>query len=470
MKKIIYILTIIFNLVISSAIFAQEKENILTQEQFIDIVLKYHPIVKQADINIEKAKADILIAKGEFDPNATASIAQKTFDGIDYYNSVNPEIRIPTWYGIELIAGAENLSGTRNNQEETIGQTSYAGIVVPLAKNLLMDKRRAALQTAKVFQTLSEAERRSILNDLLLQATKTYWDWAYQYQQLTLLNNLISVNEKRFNLIKISFRQGDKPALDTTEALTQLQTFQYLQQEADLFFKNATLELNTFLWKEDQEAISLPDTIVPDSIWITENIADKSLPILEELVTQSRLVHPDIQQYNFKIEALTIDRKLKFQDLLPKIDFKYNQLGKGYNILNAKSGVLFDNNFQYGINVGIPLRLSKGRGEYKKAKLKIAETLLSQNLKTILIENKIKANYNELLTLRSQFLLLEKSFSNFQVLQRGEELKFFNGESSLFLVNSRENKSLEAMQKLLKTKTEYYKAFNNLLWASGILN
>lgn len=457
-------------MVISSAIFAQEKENILTQEQFIDIVLKYHPIAKQADINIEKAKADILIARGEFDPSATASIAQKTFDGIEYYNSVNPEIRIPTWYGIELVAGAENLSGTRNNQEETIGQTSYAGIVVPLAKNLLMDKRRATLQTAKVFKNLSEVEKRSILNDLLLQATKTYWDWAYQYQQLAILNNLISVNEKRFNLIKISFRQGDKPALDTTEALTQLQTFQYLQQEADLFFKNATLDLNTFLWKEGQEAFSLPDIIVPDSIWITENIADKALPILEELVTQSRLVHPDIQQYNFKVEALTIDRKLKFQDLLPKIDFKYNQLGKGYNILNAKSGALFDNNFQYGINVGIPLRLSKGRGEYKKAKLKIAETVLSQNLKTILIENKIKANYNELLTLRSQFLLLEKSFSNFQALQRGEELKFFNGESSLFLVNSRENKSLEAMQKLLKTKTEYYKAFNNLLWASGILN
>jgi len=470
MKKIIYILTIIFNLVISSAIFAQEKEDILTQQEFIDIVIKYHPIVKQADINIEKAKADILIAKGEFDPNATASIAQKTFDGIDYYNSVNPEIRIPTWYGIELIAGAENLSGTRNNQEETIGQTSYAGIVVPLAKNLLIDKRRAALQTAKVFKTLSEIEKRSILNDLLLQATKTYWDWAYQYQQMTILKNLISVNEKRFNLIKISFRQGDKPALDTTEALTQLQTFQYLQQEATLLFKNATLDLNTFLWKEDQEAFSLPDIIVPDSIWITENIADKSLPILEELVKQSRLAHPDIQQYNFKIEALTIDRKLKFQDLLPKIDFKYNQLGKGYNILNAKSGVLFDNNFQYGINVGIPLRLSKGRGEYKKAKLKINETALNRNLKTVLIENKIKANYNELLTLRSQFILLEKSFSNFQTLQRGEELKFFNGESSLFLVNSRENKSLEAMQKLLKTKTEYYKAFNNLLWASGVLN
>ena len=67
MKKTIYILIIIFNLVISSAIFAQEKEDILTQQEFIDIVIKYHPIAKQADINIEKAKANREWAKYFFE-------------------------------------------------------------------------------------------------------------------------------------------------------------------------------------------------------------------------------------------------------------------------------------------------------------------------------------------------------------------------------------------------------------------
>lgn len=470
MKKSKYLIIFLIFVCNSFYVFSQENENTLTAQQFIDIVLKFHPIAKQADIKIEKAKADILIAKSGFDPIATTTITQKTFDGTEYYNSVQPEIRIPTWYGIELIAGAENLSGSRNNREETLGQTSYAGIVIPLAKNLIMDKRRAILKTAKIFQTLSEVEKRSILNNLLLDAIKVYWDWAYQYQQLIILKNVVSINEKRFNLIKIAYRQGDKPALDTTEALTQLQTFQYMQNETALQFQNATLELNTFLWKEEQQIFSLPENIIPQTEWASENLQDKPLPILEELLTQSRIAHPDIQQYDFKIEALTIDRKLKFQELLPKLDFKYNQLGKGYNILNAKSGPLFDNNFQYGVNFGIPLRLSKGRGEYRKAKLKINETILSRDLKSVMIENKIKSYYNEIATLRNQSVLLTNTYNNFLALQRGEELKFFNGESSLFLVNSRENKSLEAVQKLLKTKIEYYKTYNNLLWAAGILN
>lgn len=447
----------------------QDGKTIFTQQQFFDIVLKYHPVALQADINIEKAKADILIARSGFDPLATMGIAQKTFDGTEYYNHTQPELRIPTWYGIELVAGAEYLDGDRTNREETLGQTSYAGVVIPLARNLLMDKRRAVLQTAKVFRNLSAAEKRSTLNNLLLDASKAYWDWAYQHQQLVVINNVVSVNKKRLELVKIAFRQGDKPALDTTESLAQLQGFQYMQNEVSLSLQNALLELSAYLWKEEQLPFMLPGDIIPENTWPGENLFDIQFPSMDDLLRQVRMAHPDLQQYAFKLEALTVERKLKFQELLPRLDFKYNQLGKGYNILNAKSGPLFNNNFQYGISFGMPLRLSQGRGEYLKAKLKINETTLSRDLKATQLEYKVKSYFNELVTLRNQASLLESTYRNFLALQKGEELKFFNGESSLFLVNSRENKTLEAMQKLLKTKIEFFKTYNSLQWAAGII-
>jgi len=68
--------------------------------------------------------------------------------------------------------------------------------------------------------------------------------------------------------------------------------------------------------------------------------------------------------YSFKINALEVDKKLKFQELLPTVNFRYNQLGKGNDILKtATTGPLFQNNFQYGLSMSIPLRLSQGRGE-----------------------------------------------------------------------------------------------------------
>ncbi len=467
MKQLLYLLLLIMCPLLS--VNAQDTTKTFSQKELFSIVLKYHPVAKQADIDIEKAKANVLTARGGFDPQATTSIAQKTFDGTEYYNHAQPELRIPTWYGIELVAGAEYLNGNRTNREETLGQTSYAGVVIPLAKNLLMDKRRAALQTAKVFRNLSETEKRSTLNNLLSEAMKTYWNWALQYQQYIIISNAMVVNEKRFELIKISFRQGDKPALDTTEALTQLQSFQYQKQAALLQLQNAALELSVFLWQQDAQSYSLPPGVKPANNWVTEDVNTFSIPVLDELLIQARMTHPDLQQYALKLDALAIEKRLKFNELLPKLDFKYNQLGKGYNLLNAKSGPLFNNNFQYGIGFAIPLRLSQGRGEYRKAKLKITEARLDQQMKAVLVENKIKSYYNELVALRSQVGILEKVYQNFVTIQKGEELKFFNGESSLFMVNSRENKALDGLQKLVKGKSDYYKTFNSLLWSAGLL-
>jgi outer membrane protein TolC len=50
-----------------------------------------------------------------------------------------------------------------------------------------------------------------------------------------------------------------------------------------------------------------------------------------------------------------------------------------------------------------------------------------------------------------------------------EEKRFENGESSLFLINSRENKALESQEKLIELKTKYYKSIFALQWISGKL-
>ena len=119
----------------------------------MEIVKQYHPVAKQADIYIEKAKADITIAKGMFDPVLKNELAQKTFDGTDYYLYNRPEFihSYLVWCG-SLSTGLEKLSGSRTLRRETLGETSYFGISIPLAKNFLMDKRRAALQSAKIYR------------------------------------------------------------------------------------------------------------------------------------------------------------------------------------------------------------------------------------------------------------------------------------------------------------------------------
>lgn len=451
-----------------SKVFAQDSSKTLSAAQVVQLVKQYHPVAKQAAILIEKAKADITIAKGGFDPLFSNNNAQKTFDGTDYYQYNRPELSIPTWFGVEIYAGLENLSGSRTDPTETTGETSFFGISVPIAKNLLLDKRRAALQTARIFRQASETERRNILNNLLLDAMKSYWYWMQYYQLYKILNDAVVVNEKRFELVKTGYRLGDRPAIDTTEALTQLQNFQVLRENALMQFQNAGLELSVFLWTQDDKPVILSADITPGDDNMLVNAPNTSLPLLNELLDAALKNHPELQLYNFKLDALAVEKKLKFQELLPVLNFRYNQLGRGYNIVKTATAPLFENNFQYGISFGIPLRLSEGRGEYRKAKLKITETRLDQNLKRVQIENKVKTYFNELTALKNQVAVQERAYRNYQALQRAEETKFSIGESSLFLINARENRALEALQKLQELRTKYLITINALQWAAGL--
>lgn len=309
-----------------------------------------------------------------------------------------------------------------------------------------------------------------MLNNLLLDAMKTYWNWVQQYQVYKILTDAVKVNEKRVALVITAFQLGERPAIDTTEALTQLQNFELLKSQSWLDFQNMGLELSVYLWTANVEPYNLPVNVIPGDDLQLSNIAAASVPELNSLLDAALKNHPDLIIYNYKLDVLGVEKKLKFQELLPTVNFRYNQLGKGYDVLKTATGPLFENNFQYGFSFGIPLRLSQGRGEYRKAKLKITETQLQQSQKQWQVENKVKSYYNELITLKSQVALQEKALKNFQILQRGEEIRFQAGESSLFLVNARENRTLEALQKLQELKAKYYKTENVLQWAAGLLS
>lgn len=464
-----YLTILCFAVLVASGLNAQDSIKTLSAEQVIQIVKQYHPVARQASILIEKTKANITIARGGFDPLLYSSLAQKTFDGIEYYKYNRQQLSIPTWFGIEVYTGLENLDGNRLNPTETGGETSYFGLSVPLAKNLLMDKRRAALQTAKIFRQASEIERKNILNNLLLDAMKSYWYWIQYYQIYKIIDDAVLVNEKRVELVKSVIRLGDRPAIDSTEALTQLQSFQVMREGAWMQFQNAGLGLSQFLWTLNDTPAKLPADVIPANEPSLQNIAQAELPALNELLDAALINHPELLLYNFKLKALDIEKRLKFQQLLPALNFRYNQLGKGYDILKTTTGPLFENNFQYGFSFGIPLRLSEGRGEYRMAKLKISETKLEQNLKLLQVEIKVKTYYNELAAVKRQVAVQQLAYQNYVRLQRAEEIRFQIGESSLFLINARENKTLEALQKLQELRTKYLITLNGLQWAAGTL-
>ncbi|RYZ17824.1 MAG: hypothetical protein EOP49_50310, partial [Sphingobacteriales bacterium] len=355
------ILLSIFFVICSAATNARSAEEpVLTAEAFLTAVKLYHPIARQAGINVASAKAGQLVAKGMFDPVFSAAAAKKNFDGVQYYHEVQPQLSLPTWYGVELYAGTGYLTGDRLNPTETAGETSYAGISIPLAKNLLMDKRRAALKTARILSSLSVVEREVILNDMLLEAAGAYWEWVTHYESLAVAKEAVALSGKRLQFVISSFQLGERAAVDTVEALAQLQYFEYLLSESELHFLNATVALSAYLWLENGEPAPLPEDLRPMPRTLDKIIFEANDFSTGNSIDSAVAQHPALRQYGYQLRGLDIERRLKFQELLPSVNLKYNQLGKGYNVAKTAAGFLTENNYRYGLSLTIPLRLSAG--------------------------------------------------------------------------------------------------------------
>ena len=441
--------------------FAQDSLK-LSHQEFLNIVKNYHPLALKYQLQNKIANAEITKARGNFDPVLAGKLGEKNIDGTKYYEQKNVELGIPTWYGIDITGSYNYLNGEKLNNSETKGGLYQFGVTIPLAKNLLYDKRRAMLDQAKFGLKMTEAEQIVLTNELLLDAENTYWDWVKNYEIYKLQKSAVEINRKRLELTKKTYEFGERPAIDTVEAASQLQSFELQERNAYLNFVKSTQELQMFLWKDKQDLYEIAQLIFPSSS-LDEHSGYSDYEFLVQNV-QSRQVqnHASLEYYLQKQNILESERRLKWQSFLPKIDFTYNFFNKE----NYKSDFLplFDNNFQYGLKLEIPIFQRQARADYEIAKLKISQNQQDSQLKLREVNTKIETYKYEVTNYFSQIDISAKNLNNYKRLLNAEETRFSNGESSLFLINSRENKLLDAREKNIELKAKFLKSYNKLKW------
>ena len=438
---------------------------LLTAEEYISQLKKYHPVVKQSDLIVERSKAMLMAARGQFDPIASYEARHKTFTGKDYYNYVNAGLEIPLPIG-SIKTGVDQNYGDLITSEATVGTSSYLGLEIPVLNGLLIDKRRAALQQAKIYREAAEQERLLLLNDVLFDAYMAYWTWAAQFKLYNVYERFNRVAEERLRLVRISYVNGDRSPMDTTEAYVQWQSYQVMQAEAAVALNKSIFALSDFLWLERDSNYVLPANYIPD----TASFINKLIPAdLDTYVENQLLETPLLRFYNYKLADLEVERRLKFQQLLPYVALKGNILSKNYyNYTNWNKGYIPANN-QWGLSINMPLFLREARGNYQRTKIKIRETELERTYKQTQSLNKVRTYFNETALLQQQVSLTRNMYKNYASLLKNEELRFRQGESSLFVLNTRENKIIETLQKEIEIRLKYFKARYALDWVTGRL-
>ena len=446
--------------------FGQNK--ILNIDNTLDIIRKYHPVIKQSFLQNEMSKNELLATKSVFDPTFQMSTEEKTYDNKFYYKFNNTELKIPLWYGIDIKAGTENNIGERIDPTLTKNKSAFVGVSLEPFRGIMVDKRNSIVKQAKNFVELTKNEQLLVVNDLLLEATSAYWNWVNAYYINTILIRSVQNNQQRYEVVKKSFFSGDRAAIDTTEALTQLQTFEIMQNQAALDLQKAKLELSNYFWTANGIPYELEEDIVPLGNFDLNKINIIELGRLEELVNQAIQTHPKIKMTNNKSAILDIEKRLKTIELFPSLKLNYNTLEN--NLSKISSNINTSNNAKYGVTLTMPLFQRQARGELAKTKNKIDE--LNWNIKyiTLEIENKVRSSFAEFYALKQQVKTNEGILSANKLLFDTENIKFQIGESSLFLINNRELKFIETEQKQIALMSKLYLSIYKNLWAMGSLN
>lgn len=443
---------IIFAIILGLEVVAQESSTVLRFEEYMEIVKTHHPMSYKAALQSEKGQATVLKARGGFDPKLSGSVNQKYFDDKTYYSYIHGGLKVPTWFGITLQSGYESNEGEYLNRSSTLPEEGlwYAGASIQLGDGLIFDERRAELKQAKIYRESSQLEGQLMLNELYFEAARAYWDWFKAYHKYEVYVGAVENADIRKRGVVSSAFLGDKPFIDTLEAGIQLQNRQIGLQQSLLDLKNKTALLEVYLWQDGFVPLEL------DSLTIPEPMEQVNVSLVEPTVYTLRdsmlLNHPKLILYQNKRDMKAVDLKVKKQGLLPDLELKYNALSQpiGGDPLAQYS----INNYNWGASISYPILTRKERGAIRLSKLEVREIELEQQDQLATIRYKIQAALNNWNTSVDQIRLYQSVTEDYERLLEGEQKLFSIGESSLFMINSREKALINAQLKLIEFKRD----------------
>ncbi|TGE24669.1 TolC family protein [Hymenobacter aquaticus] len=447
---------------------APDTARVFSLQDLADLVFAHHPLVKQAALLSADAQAQVLAARGGFDPKLGSGFDRKLFGGTDYYNRWTNELKVPLWPGgIDLKAGYDRMVGTYVNPEYRTPLDGLAGVglSVPLGAGLLIDARRSTLRQARIMVAAAEADRVKQINEVWLQAVKDYWTWYYTYQQAALVREGVALANTRFRATSRRALLGDQAPIDSVEASITVQDRQLQAEQLAVELQNARLLLSNHLWNKDAQPVELPTYAMPQRPTLVR--VDSAQ--FSQLQSQAAVAHPTLLKLDAKIRQLGVEERYRRELLKPKLSVSGTLLSRG-DFYRPEVPVYYDfgwDNYKLGVDFSFPLFLRQERGKLQQTRLKVQDATLEQQQSRRTIVNQVQAVFNTLRAYERQLALQEQTIANQRTLLQAELQKFELGESTIFLINARESKLIELRLKQESLRASYEKARAELYYYAG---
>lgn len=380
---------------LEAALQARNEGRILRMslDQAIAFALAQNDDILIASFGPQKAEADQLAARGEFDPvlqskamylNSSTSASQQiyAFGGISqikaFQTSVQAgiagKLQYGTQYGVSFDSTKEESTFSNFIEEFQAGLTFT--LTQPLLRGFGKDANLVRIKAAQTSQALSQAQLEAVVFKAVGDTIKAYWDLAGAAEALKVkreaLENaqrLLSINEKRRGF-------GTAADLDVLQAKAGVAMRQSDMVTALSQVENAGDLLKSVMGLKEEGAFSKAQIAAVDRPSVGE-IAPldpaQSEAELQAALENARQRRPEMRMAELQIESAQLEEDRARHDMLPQFDVtgSYMQGGRDHQLRETLYGIRDkqDTSFSYGVQGAIPLGNRAARGAYQRAHL-----------------------------------------------------------------------------------------------------
>lgn len=442
-------LSIILLALIPSLAFPNSNSSPLALETLLKSLNHSYPKIIAARLQVAKAQGDYLTALGAFDPSLKANTRSQPEGG--YINNyANNELSIPTMAnGLRLFAGYRVGRGDYpiyyQNYLTNSGGEYRAGVALPLLKDFFIDKQRTELLTKAQTIALSTQDVAATKLSVYHETIKAYWQWVGSGLQLQTFKHLLALAKKRQDAIVKQAKSGDLPKLSIVENQQSILQRQQLVNQGTMLFEQSAVALS--IYYRDQKG----QPIVPSLKQLPKAKLIRELRVINNLsqIRSELIQHPAIRKLERYYQIIKLKQNLAKNDLLPNLDamaYTSKQYGTGAspNLLPQAAMV--------GVHFKFPLYQREAKGKIISTTSELRQIATEKKLLYEQLNNQLSNLLIALKAYHQQMSILSKELELAQQVEAGEDKKFYEGDSTLFLVNQREQTTTQVQLSLINAE------------------
>ncbi len=437
-----------------------ERAAPLTLGEVLASVETVHPLLDAARRDIDAAEAEQLAADGAFDPlwRTRASVFAGGYD----YARVDTLIEEPTpLWGASFFVGYRYGRGKIQDYYQELETLRYgevrAGVQVPLWRNGPIDRRRAAIARADLGYEIAELGVIASRIDTVRLATVRYVEWVAAGSRVEVAQTLLSIAVARDAQVAARAARGEMPAIERMENERLV-----LQREAgvvaaDRGLVQAALELSLYYRGRDGRPRVPSAARLPASMPEPRALDAASVGRARALAEARR---PELQRFERARLQLEVDRDLADNQAAPAIDlmlFASQDIGPRdtADVTLSRAHVP---QIEAAVLVEIPVLNRVANGRSAAATAGMARVELQREFAIDRVRAEVRDAVSALDAARRRIALVRREVEVAGLLEAGERQRFEAGDSTLFVVNLREQATAEARLREVDALLDWHRA------------